>query len=63
MFFVVGIGSFASADVTKTVTITAWTVGPDIPSFYRYENLTTAASRLNQMLEAVGSDIRVRRCS
>jgi len=60
LFLAVGLSSFVNADTTKTITITAWTVGPDIPSSYRYENLTTAASRLNQMLESVGSDIRVK---
>ncbi|MCD6462121.1 MAG: extracellular solute-binding protein [Thermotogae bacterium] len=44
----------------KVVTITAWTVGPDNPSVNRFENLKTAAERLNKILEAAGSDIRVK---
>lgn len=43
----------------ETITIRAWTVGPDTPAFHRAENLVTAGERLNQMLEAVGADIRV----
>ncbi len=44
----------------KDITITAWTVGPDNPSFYRFDNLKTAADRLNKMLEAAGADVRVK---
>ena len=45
---------------TKEIVITAWTVGPDNPSFYRFDNLKIAAERLNKMLAAAGSDIRVK---
>ncbi|MCL0087150.1 hypothetical protein M1O24_00005, partial [Dehalococcoidia bacterium] len=31
----------------ETVTIRAWTIGPDRPAFYRAENLVLAADRLN----------------
>ncbi len=55
-----GVLVMGSAFATKTITITAWTIGPDIPSVNRFNNLTAAASRLNLMLEAVGSDIRVK---
>ena len=43
----------------ETITIRAWTVGPDTPAFYRAENLITAGERLNHILEVVGADIRV----
>ncbi len=52
---VIGVILFA-----KDVTITAWTVGPDNPSFYRFDNLKTAAERLNKILEAAGADVRVK---
>jgi inositol-phosphate transport system substrate-binding protein len=41
------------------VTLRAWTMGPDAPSFYRRDNLVDAASALNEELEAEGSDQRV----
>jgi len=44
----------------KTITITAWTVGPDNPSYYRFENLKAAVERLNKILEDSGADIRVK---
>ncbi len=44
----------------KEITITAWTVGPDNPSYYRFDNLKTAAERLNKMFEDAGVDIRVK---
>ena len=44
----------------QEIVITAWTVGPDNPSFYRFDNLKTAAERLNKMLEAAGVDLRVK---
>ncbi|MCL0048919.1 extracellular solute-binding protein [Dehalococcoidia bacterium] len=43
----------------ETVTIRAWTIGPDRPAFYRAENLVLAADRLNTMLEASGANVRV----
>ena len=45
---------------SKEVVITAWTVGPDNPSFYRFDNLKTAVERLNKILKAAGSDLRVK---
>ena len=54
---VVGVGALVHAQ--QVVTIRAWTVGPDTPAFYRAENLELAAERLNRILEAAGSDIRV----
>ena len=44
----------------KEIVITAWTVGPDNPSYYRFENLKAAAERLNKMFEAAGIDVRVK---
>lgn len=50
-----------SEDVSEgeVVTLTAWTIGPDAPSFYRRDNLVDAAAALNEELEAEGSDQRV----
>ncbi len=44
----------------EEVTIVAWTIGPDDPSYYRAKNLETAAERLNKKLEAEGSNVRVK---
>lgn len=41
------------------VTLTAWTIGPDAPSFYRRDNLIDAAEALNAELEAEGASERV----
>jgi inositol-phosphate transport system substrate-binding protein len=41
------------------VTLRAWTMGPDAPSFYRRDNLVDAATALNEELAAEGSDQRV----
>ncbi len=46
--------------LAKEIVITAWTVGPDNPSFYRFDNLKTAAERLNKMFEVAGVDLRVK---
>ena len=43
----------------ETITIEAWTVGPDDPSEPRATNLERAAEALNQTLEAEGADYRV----
>ena len=43
----------------QVVTIRAWTIGPDAPSYYRRDNLVDAAAALNDELEAEGSDQRV----
>jgi len=50
-----------SEEVTEgdVVNLTAWTMGPDAPSFYRRDNLIDAAAALNEELEAEGSDQRV----
>ena len=43
----------------EVVKITAWTIGPDAPSFYRRDNLIAAAETLNKELEQEGSNQRV----
>ncbi|MDQ4036743.1 MAG: extracellular solute-binding protein [Chloroflexota bacterium] len=43
----------------QVVTLRAWTMGPDAPSFYRRDNLVDAATALNEELAAEGSDQRV----
>lgn len=43
----------------EVVKITAWTIGPDAPSFYRRDNLLAAAENLNKELEREGSSQRV----
>jgi inositol-phosphate transport system substrate-binding protein len=43
----------------EVVKITAWTIGPDAPSFYRRDNLIAATDSLNMELEAEGSRQRV----
>ena len=53
------VSGFAFANV-KTITIRAWTVGPDDPSITRKINLEKAGERLNKYLEAVGADVRVK---
>ena len=40
---------------SKEVVITAWTVGPDNPSFYRFDNLKTAVERFP-------AEDRIRQC-
>jgi inositol-phosphate transport system substrate-binding protein len=43
----------------EVVKITAWTIGPDAPSFYRRDNLIAAAETVNKELESEGSNQRV----
>lgn len=43
----------------ETVTLRAWTIGPDDPSITRMENLEAAVDQLNAELEAEGADVRV----
>ena len=49
-------GPVAGGEIVK---ITAWTIGPDAPSFYRRDNLIAVAETLNQELEREGSNQRV----
>ena len=49
-------GAVAGSQVVK---ITAWTIGPDAPSFNRRDNLIAAADGLNKALEKEGSPQRV----
>ncbi len=44
----------------KTITIKAWTIGPDDPSITRLKNLEEAVARLNALLEIEGADYRVK---
>lgn len=43
----------------EVVTLRAWTIGPDAPSYYRRDNLVDAAASLNEELAAEGSNQRV----
>jgi len=54
---VILLGSFMLA---SEITLTAWTVGPDNPSYYRFDNLKTAAERLNKILETLNVDLVVK---
>lgn len=47
------------AHAQETITLQAWTIGPDEPSEPRATNLELAADRLNEELEAEGADWRV----
>jgi inositol-phosphate transport system substrate-binding protein len=49
-------GAVAGGQIVK---ITAWTIGPDAPSFNRRDNLIAAADGLNKALEKEGSPQRV----
>jgi len=44
----------------EEITLVAWTIGPDEPSFYRRDNLIAAAERLNADLKAAGSNVTVK---
>jgi len=48
-----------AAAAPQVVHLTAWTIGPDAPSYYRKDNLLTAADALNKQLESEGSATRV----
>jgi inositol-phosphate transport system substrate-binding protein len=45
----------------RTITIKAWTIGPDAPSVTRFSNLEAAAERLNPELkrESAGAQVKV----
>ncbi len=45
---------------TRTVTLQAWTIGPDNPSITRFTNLQAAAERLNRELAREGAGVQVR---
>ncbi|HYW89847.1 MAG TPA: extracellular solute-binding protein, partial [Chloroflexota bacterium] len=49
-------GAVSGGEVVK---ITAWTIGPDAPSFFRRDNLIAAADTVNQELQKEGSNQRV----
>src|SRR5438876_7982796 len=45
-----------SGGVTEgTVKLSAWTIGPDAPSYYRRDNLVSAAEALNKELADQGA--------
>jgi len=51
---------FGLALAQKTITLKAWTIGPDDPSITRLKNLEAAVERLNALLEIEGADYRVK---
>ncbi len=56
-FVVAAAVTFAAAQ--QTITLEAWTIGPDEPAVHRAENLEAAALILNEQLAAEGADYRV----
>ncbi|MDQ7844477.1 MAG: extracellular solute-binding protein [Armatimonadota bacterium] len=48
------------AQAQRVVVIRAWTIGPDNPSVTRYNNLVTAAERLNSDLRREGAGVQVK---
>jgi inositol-phosphate transport system substrate-binding protein len=52
--------ALALAQQPRTVTLKAWTIGPDNPSVTRYTNLQAAAERLNADLRREGAGVQVR---
>lgn len=56
---VVDVKTSAAVAGGEVVKLTAWTIGPDAPSFYRRDNLLAAAETLNKELEREGSRQRV----
>ncbi len=44
----------------KEVTLTAWTIGPDEPSYYRRDNLIAAGEAINKELAAEKATVRVK---
>ncbi len=44
----------------RTITIKAWTIGPDNPSVTRFTNLVTAAERLNAELRREGANYQIK---
>ncbi len=44
----------------RTITIKAWTIGPDNPSITRFRNVQTAAERLNADLTREGADYQIK---
>ncbi|MGH2800976.1 MAG: ABC transporter substrate-binding protein, partial [Thermoleophilaceae bacterium] len=43
----------------STVKLTAWTIGPDAPSYYRRDNLIAAVETLNREIEKEGAKTKV----
>jgi inositol-phosphate transport system substrate-binding protein len=48
------------AQAQRVVVIRAWTIGPDNPSVTRYNNLVTAAERLNADLRREGAGVQIK---
>lgn len=48
------------AAAQRVVVIKAWTIGPDIPAATRFNNLQTAAERLNADLRREGAGVQVK---
>jgi len=44
----------------RTITIKAWTIGPDVPSATRFSNLVAAVDRLNADLGREGANYQIR---
>lgn len=44
----------------RTITIKVWTIGPDNPSVTRFNNVQTAAERLNATLRREGADYQIK---
>ncbi|MGQ0571739.1 MAG: ABC transporter substrate-binding protein, partial [Armatimonadota bacterium] len=44
----------------RTIVIKAWTIGPDNPSVTRFNNLLTAAERLNSELRREGANYQIK---
>jgi inositol-phosphate transport system substrate-binding protein len=57
---VFGVALLASGLAQQTVTLQAWTIGPEDASRTRATNLVEAAEELNRILEAQKAPYRVR---
>ncbi|HKV45597.1 MAG TPA: extracellular solute-binding protein [bacterium] len=53
------LGVTQRSPAAQAVQLTAWTIGPDEPSYYRKDNLISAMETLNKQLAAAGSDTQV----
>ncbi|RLE70443.1 MAG: hypothetical protein DRJ43_02040, partial [Thermoprotei archaeon] len=53
-------GELEALKAPREITIVAWTIGPDEPSVYRFENLKIAAEYLNKMLKDMGINVTVK---
>ncbi len=55
------LSGFAAAGIAsaKEVKLTIWAIGPDNPSFWRAKAFNVAIDRLNKILGATGSDVKI----